>query len=110
MAIKDSVYAMIGGTVERVHPNPKAPITVAVQLSEKDRYPSRVKVWPNGFTLTEGDRVKLRGFLSWRLNSYEKDGETKHNVEVFLNGAQVEERVEGSPQPTANDWGAGAGC
>ena len=40
--------------------------------------------------LSEGDRGKFSGLLGTKVSEYEKDGETRHGVDVTLNSTRFE--------------------
>lgn len=94
------------GRVSRVnHSRNGGVATLEVKMSERDKYPTYVTVWNAvELGLVEGARVALRGFLSVRPDSYEKNGETKHIVAVHLNGAKIisQERPQYGAQPPAD--------
>lgn len=52
--------------------------------------------------LSEGDRGNFSGLHSAKISEYEKDGETRRNVEVALNSARYE-AAEGGSAPADDD-------
>jgi len=99
MSIKDGVYSQVSGTVGRVD---SGRFTVEVKLREDAKYPDYVTVWTDQITVSQGDRVAVKGWLSWR--KAEKNGKTYFNVS--LNSPQV---VEHEPATSpGNDWVADA--
>lgn len=91
--IKDGVFAQVAGTVGRTGQAKNGPYTVVEVLREGNQYPDRVTVW--GLEAASGDRVSVKGWLSWRKS--ERDGKTY--VDVSLNKPQVvvHERAEAVP-------------
>lgn len=89
--IKDSVYAQVAGTVGRVA---EGRFTVEVQ-NERAKFPDYVTVWRAEFPVSTGDRIAVKGWLSWRKS--ERNGKTY--VDVSLN----------APQLVAHESGGGFG-
>lgn len=79
--IKDGLYVYVGGTVEEVrHAKTGLAATVSVQR-EGAKYPDRITVWDIGNGISQGDRIKLKGWLSWARNEA-ANGKTYFNVSV----------------------------
>jgi hypothetical protein len=81
--IKDGVYASVAGTVGRNGTAKNGPYAVVDVTRDGSQYPDRVTVW--GLDAATGDRVSVKGWLSWRKN--ERDG--KVYVDVSLNKPEV---------------------
>lgn len=84
--IKDGVYAQVAGTVGRVGQAKNGPYAIVEVTREGSQFPDRVAVW--GLDATEGERVAVKGWLSWRKS--ERDGKTY--VDVSLNNPQLVSR------------------
>lgn len=79
--IKDGLYVYVGGTVEEVrHAKSGLAATVTVQR-EGAKYPDRITVWDIGNGIGKGDRIKVKGWLSWARNEA-ANGKTYFNVSV----------------------------
>lgn len=79
--IKDGLYVYVGGTVEEVrHAKSGLAATVTVQR-EGAKYPDRVTVWDIGNGIGKGDRIKVKGWLSWARNEA-ANGKTYFNVSI----------------------------
>jgi hypothetical protein len=74
----DAIQARITGTVARTGSASTGPYADVEVKREGSLYPDRVTVW--GLDATTGDRVIVRGNLSWRKS--EKDGKTYFNVSL----------------------------
>lgn len=96
--IKDGTYAQVSGTVGRVN---EGRFTIEVK-NERSQYPDYVTVWRPEFPVAQGDRIAVKGWLSWRKN--ERDGKTY--VDVSVNKPQLVKH-EPAAQAPANDWGSG---
>jgi hypothetical protein len=86
---KDGLYGIVTGTVGKVGPYAKGQrISVEYQGHPNNKYPDRVVVWDDKqeTRVSEGDRVKVSGFLSARKN--ERDG--KVYVDVAINSPRIE--------------------
>lgn len=99
MSIKDGVYSQVAGTVGRVD---DGRFTVEVKLRQDAKYPDYVTVWRPEFTVATGDRISVKGWLSWA--KVEKDGKTY--VNVSLNKPQVVEHEPAQTEAWAGDDGA----
>lgn len=98
MAVKDEAFAQVGGTVGRVFTFKGGTGVVIETLREGSQYPDRVTAWGVQADVHEGDRLTVKGWLSWKPTTYEKrDGSTGHGVEVSLNKPTV---VEHEPAST----------
>jgi hypothetical protein len=61
------------------------------QVSGKTVYGDRYTVWFKEYSgLSEGDTVSVSGFLSAKVNTWEKDGVERHTVELSVNSPRVE--------------------
>lgn len=94
MSIKDGVYSQVSGAVGRVD---QGRFTIEVKLREDAKYPDYVTVWGDQITVSQGDRIAVKGWLSWRKS--EKNGKTYFNVS--LNNPQV---VEHEPATQSSGW------
>lgn len=108
MAVKDGVYAQIGGTVDRLFQYNGGTGAVVKVQREGSQYPDRVTVWGIEFEARQGDQVAVKGWLSWKPSTYEKrDGSTGYGVEVSLNRPVLVELEPGQPAAEATDvWAA----
>lgn len=88
--IKDGFYGFIGGTVSRVFPS-KNGMSATIEIrNERSEYPDRVTVWGIADNFSEGDRVKVKGWVSFRSKTWEKqDGSTGYGVDVSINSGEV---------------------
>lgn len=99
--IKDGIYAQVSGTVSKRFQAKNGEAAVIEIAREGSQYPDRVAVWSIDFQLEEGDRVALKGWLSWRKEI--KDDKTYFNV--AMNKAQLVERVAAVQDvPPADEW------
>lgn len=98
--IKDGVFAQVAGTVGNVFDAKNGTAIVVEVKREGSQYPDRVTVWSVDFQANQGDRVAVKGWLSWSKS--EKDGKTY--VNVSLNKAQLVSREAVSTAPDA--WSA----
>lgn len=104
--MKDGVYGHVTGTVERVgHAQSGLYAVLAIQ-DEKKQYPDRVTVWGiNGTMVSESDRLKVKGWLSWRKE--DKGDKTYFNVSLNKPEILEHERLTGNTAPaTAQDFEA----
>jgi hypothetical protein len=87
--IKDGVYASVSGTVGRVA---DGRFTIEVQ-NERAKYPDYVTVWSKEIFVEKGDRISVKGWLSWKKS--ERDG--KVYVDVSVNQPKVEKHEKAAP-------------
>jgi hypothetical protein len=80
--IRDGVYAQVSGTVGRTA---DGRFTIDTMLSDKNQYADHVTVWKADFPAATGDRIAVKGWLSWKKT--EKDG--KVYVDVSINSPQL---------------------
>ena len=79
MAVKDGIFGQVAGTVSRVGSARNGGYIVIEVAREGAKYPDRVTAWGiDG--LNQGDRVAVKGWLSWRKN--ERDGKTYFDVSI----------------------------
>lgn len=105
--IKDGIFGQVSGTVSRGGTAKNGPYAVVEVQREGAKYPDRVTVW--GLDAATGDRVSVKGWLSWRKN--ERDGKTYFDVSMN-NPEIVEHETDGSGWPqetTGRPDGAGLG-
>ena len=95
--IKDGVYAQVAGLVGRVGQAKNGPYLVVEVQRDGAQYPDRVTVW--GLDGVEGERVAVKGWLSWRKS--ERDGKTF--VDVSLNRPEVVTREAAAPVSVTAD-------
>jgi hypothetical protein len=94
-AIKDGVYASVSGTVGRVN---DGRFTIEVK-NERAKYPDYVTVWSKDITVEAGDRISVKGWLSWKKS--ENNGKTY--VDVSVNQAKVEKHESNrAPAPSSD--------
>lgn len=93
--IKDGVYSQVSGTVGRVA---DGRFTIEVK-NERSKFPDYVTVWRLQQPVTTGDRIAVKGWLSWRKN--ERNG--KVYVDVSVNSPQVVTHEPAQPAP-ADAW------
>jgi uncharacterized protein (DUF736 family) len=91
--INDGVYAQVAGTVGRVN---DGRFTIEVR-NERAKFPDYVTVWRPEFTVTQGDRIAVKGWLSWKKT--ERNG--KVYVDVSVNQPQV---VAHEPAQQGGGW------
>lgn len=94
--IKDGIYAQVAGTVGRTA---DGRFTIEVR-NERSQYPDYVTVWRLETPVNQGDRIAVKGWLSWKKS--ERNGKTY--VDVSLNQPQVVKH-----EPAAQDSWGGAG-
>lgn len=75
---------------------------------------TRYTLWLKGSdrpSVQEGQRVSASGFLSARVRDYELDGETRHAVDLSVNGARfISAPEDPDPSPESFDsWQPPAG-
>ncbi len=80
--IKDGVFGYVSGTVGR---KADGRFTIEVK-NERSQYPDYVTVWSKDITVATGDRISVKGWLSWKKS--ENNGKTY--VDVSVNQAKVE--------------------
>lgn len=97
MTVKDGFYGFVGGTVSRVFENVDYPrIVVEYMDGDKAVYPSRVTVW-GSHGVSEGDRVKFKGWVRAKARTYDKkDGTTGNTADVSLSNAELVEHEAGA--------------
>lgn len=94
-AIKDGVYAQVSGTVGRVA---EGRFTIEVK-NERAKFPDYVTVWKPEFPVNQGDRIAVKGWLSWKKT----ERNDKVYVDVSVNNPQLVAHEPG--QPAAAGWG-----
>jgi hypothetical protein len=95
--IKDGVYAQVSGTVGRTA---EGRFSIDVKLQERNQYPDHVTVWNAEFPATTGDRIAVKGWLSWKKT--DRDGKTY--VDVSINSPKlVEHETTGTTGTTNNE-------
>lgn len=80
--IKDGVFAQVAGTVGRTA---EGRFNIEVKLKEGAQYADYVTVWKPDFAVSQGDRVAVKGWLSWKKT----DRNGKVYVDVSLNSPQL---------------------
>lgn len=78
--IKDGIFAYIGGTITDVQHSQSGLRAVVEVQSPKREYPDRVTVWGLPVAAAAGERIKVKGWLSWA--SREVDGKKYFNVSL----------------------------
>lgn len=77
---KDGIYVYVTGTVSRISTTQTGKTITNIEVqSEHRQYPDRLTVWGE-VPASEGDKIKLKGWLSWSKS--ENDGKTYFNVSV----------------------------
>jgi hypothetical protein len=94
-AIKDGVYASVSGTVGRVA---DGRFTIEVK-NERAKYPDYVTVWSKEIFAQQGDRISVKGWLSWKKS--EVNGKTY--VDVSVNKPIVEKHEKAGSVAPADD-------
>ncbi len=92
-AIKDGVYAQVSGTVGRIN---DGRFTIKVK-NERAQYPDYVTVWRLEAPIATGDRIAIKGLLSWKKT--ERNG--KVYVDVSVNQPQL---VAHEPAQQGGGW------
>lgn len=95
--IKDGIYGSVAGTVGRTGEAKNGPYAVVEVQRDGSQYPDRVTCW--GLEAVQGDRVSVKGWLSWRKN--ERDGKTF--FDVSLNQPKVDKYEKASSVPLVPD-------
>ena len=98
--IKDGIYGHVAGSVSKVFMyRDGMAITIDVK-SPKKEFADKVTAWGiAGTIVSEGDRVKVKGWLSFTPTTYTKrDGTEGHGVNVALNKPEIieHERLPGA--------------
>jgi single-stranded DNA-binding protein len=71
-------------------------------------YSTRWTVWSDTLGVTEGDIVSVSGFLGAKVNDWtDKDGQTRHSVELSLNSPRLTES-KAAPVQSEEPWNASA--
>jgi hypothetical protein len=86
-SISDGIYGFVSGTVGRMFETKNGPAFVVEVTREGSQYPDRVTVWGPAGAARTGDRVTVKGWISWRREA--KDDKTFFNVS--LNKPEVTE-------------------
>ncbi len=97
--IKDGVFAQVSGTVGRTA---DGRFTIDVVLKEGSKYPDYVTVWKADFPVATGDRIAVKGWLSWKKT----ERNDKVYVDVSINQPQLvshEPQVDRSPRRAQAD-------
>lgn len=96
-AIKDGVYGYVAGTVGRVA---DGRFTIEVKR-EGRQYPDYVTVWSKDIFVEQGDRLSVKGWVSWKKS----ERNDKVYVDVSVNQPKVEkhESQRSSSQPSYTD-------
>jgi hypothetical protein len=93
--IKDGLYAQVSGTVRRVFETANGP-GFSVEFQRKNsEYPDQVAVFGGTFSVSEGERVTVKGWLSWSTRV--KEGKTFFNVAMNMPQLVASEPVETAP-------------
>lgn len=93
-------------TVERIFSNGKGVAIVETFQARGEEFKRRYTCWFDAPpTLSVGDTARFFGQLSWKLRSYEKDGETKSAVDVALNSVAFDQLVQATVSAEADGWG-----
>jgi hypothetical protein len=87
--IKDGVYGYVSGTVGRVA---DGRFTVEVKR-EGRQYPDYVTVWSSDIFVQQGDRISVKGWLSWKKT----ERNDKVYVDVSVNHPKVEKKESSRP-------------
>ena len=96
--IKDGVYSQVAGTVGRVN---DGRFTIEVK-NERSQYPDYVTVWQPDFAVATGDRISVKGWLSWKKS----ERNDKVYVDVSVNKPQVVAHEPGTAAAAAPAWDA----
>ena len=99
--IKDGTYAQVSGTVGRVN---DGRFTIEVKQSPNAQYPDYVTVWKPDFAVAQGDRIAVKGWLSWKKT----ERNDKVYVDVSVNLPQLVKHEPTTSVPAEDAWGAGA--
>ena len=91
--IKGGVYAQVSGTVGRIN---DGRFTIEVK-NERSQYPDYVTVWRLEAPVAQGDRIAVKGWLSWKKT--ERNGKTY--VDVSVNQPQL---VTHEPAQASSGW------
>ena len=81
-AIKDGVYGYVAGTVGRTYSG-----RFSIEVKREGRqYPDYVTVWSNDINVQAGDRIAVKGWVSWKKS----ERNDKVYVDVSVNQPKVE--------------------
>ena len=80
--IKDGVYGHVAGTVGRVN---DGRFTIEVK-NERSQYPDYVTVWRPDFPVNQGDRIAVKGWISWKKS----ERNDKVYVDVSVNQPKLD--------------------
>lgn len=94
--IKDGVYSQVSGTVGRVN---DGRFTIEVTRPNA-KYPDYVTVWKPEFTVAQGDRIAVKGWLSWKKS----ERNDKVYVDVSVNQPQVVSHEQTGGWGTPGDY------
>lgn len=109
--IKDGVFGYVSGTVGRTFTYGGGSAFEVLVQAPKSQYPDKWTVWGE-LPVSEGDRVKVAGFLSARAELFDgRDGNKAAATRRSVNSPKLEAHEPGNapqaPQEPAGDaWGA----
>lgn len=78
--VKDGIYAQAAGTVSKRFSSRNGAALVLDVKPEGAKYADRVTVWGVDFEANPGDRISVKGWLSWRKET--KDDKAYFNVSL----------------------------
>lgn len=98
--IKDGTYAYVSGTVGRIN---DGRFTIEV-LTGNNKYPDYVTVWRPEFPVQQGDRITVKGKLSWKKT--ERNDKVYVDVSVNFPEIVAQEHASVAVAAGADPWGA----
>lgn len=95
---KDAIYGYVTGTVTDVgftNSNDMfARVAVLNKLPDGREFSDEVTAWGlKDCMISKGDRLTVSGFLSFKAETYEKDGVTRAGKKISLNGSKIREQT-----------------
>jgi len=97
--IKDGVYGFVSGTVGKTFQTKNGTAFEVEVLPYKSQYPDRWTIWGD-LGVSQGDRVKVAGWLDIKREKYTKDGEEQVAVRRSVNQPKLEDHDRVSYQNT----------
>ena len=105
--IKDGVFGYVSGTVTRSFDTKNGKAFEVEVKAPNQQYGDKWTVWGD-LDVAEGARVTVKGWLSAKAETYEKDGVTKAACRRAVN-KPVLEKHEPATQPAAEEPWVGGG-
>ena len=103
--ITDGVYGYVSGTVTRSFDTKNGKAYEVEVKAPNQQYGDKWTIWAD-LAVPEGTRVTVKGWLSAKAETYEKDGVTKAACRRAVNKAQLEKH-ELAAAPVQDAWAGG---